>query len=294
MLESLSLAPLKYNKFMFDKFFETVSIRAHNLLDGTDVYTANAYLKEELLPSWKDKNLLYSNCDGSGTSQYKNEAIYKAVSEGLERLAFYRNFNNSDLGFDRDCSTSGMAAFPGLFQSFARKLAYNEAIERWSLKSFWDGLTPIRKIQSGEENIYSFLTPFSKIFSVIVYRDIQIQNELRRIYGFASANKLARAIFKAKVELNRNFEVLSNMPMLKPSTEMNLMERRLLFFSETKGVLMFDAACERASELEIKPALPSVLVDSPVVGEWSPYCHIHRVLFEGMDFKGQQIEDFMF
>ncbi|MGZ3742844.1 MAG: hypothetical protein ACXWRA_03210, partial [Pseudobdellovibrionaceae bacterium] len=148
MIRSISLAPLKYNQKVFDKFFETISIRRHELLDGTKVFTANSYLKKSLIPKWKEINQLYSSCDGSGTSIYENEAIYKSISEGIERLAFYNNIDNKKLGFNIDCSTNGLAAFPGLFQSSARQIALAEAIERWSIHEFWAGRLGITNVTS--------------------------------------------------------------------------------------------------------------------------------------------------
>jgi len=69
-------------------------------------------------------------------------ARYMAISEAMERWAFHVKVNDFDrdlYGFDRDASSNGMAAFPGLFKSAARKKAYHEALERFALIGWWDG-----------------------------------------------------------------------------------------------------------------------------------------------------------
>lgn len=294
MIRSLSLAPLRYNNAVFEKFFESITTRSHRLLDGTQVFTANVYLKSELVPSWKPKNQLYSVCDGSGTSKYKNEAIYKAISESLERLAFYQNHDNPKYGFDIDCSTNGMAAFPGLFKSHVRKLAFYEAVERWSLQMFWKGSLPLEKLETLEgEAAFHFLIPFSGISSVLVYRDMVLGEKRRRVYGFAASSNIYRARMKARIELDRNFEVFSLARSLDME-KLNLQEKRLIYFSEEAGVRSFNEAYSEALKCKRIASKPRVLIDSPIVGEWSMFCDVHRVLLEGMSSTGTRIDDFLF
>ncbi len=294
MIWSLSLAPLKYNNVTFEKFFESLSTKKHRLLGGEHVFTANSYLKKELVPDWKPQNQLYSTCDGSGTSKYKNEAVYKSISEGLERLAFYQNHDNVDLGFHIDCSTTGMAAYPGIFKSYARRLAYYEAIERWSLQMFWKGLMPIEKLKSIEgENVFRFKIPFREAVAVLIYRDMTIGQMNRRVYGFASSSNTERALKKSRIELDRNFEVFSLVKALDYST-MNLQEKRLVYFSEKSGIDQFDEVCKNALKSKVQMGKPKILVDSQIMGSWNPYCDIYRVLFEGMSSANTRVDEFLF
>ena len=79
-------------------------------------------------------------------------ARYMAISESLERWAFHVKVNDFDrdlYGFDRDASSNGMAAFPGLFSSQCRKKAYWEALERFCVIAWWDGRLAARTRPTG-------------------------------------------------------------------------------------------------------------------------------------------------
>src|ERR1022692_2454767 len=61
----------------------------------------------------------------------------------MERWAFRVKVRAPDrelYGFDIDESSNGMAAFPGLFHTEARKRALLEAVERASVIAWWEGV----------------------------------------------------------------------------------------------------------------------------------------------------------
>ena len=89
---------------------------------------------------------LYSNVDGMGSDQNKSVAYFKAISEAMERWAFYSltsSQHRNDFGFDIDSTSSGFAAFPGFTKRPAAYYARLEALERWALVSWWFGLLPV-------------------------------------------------------------------------------------------------------------------------------------------------------
>ena len=89
--------------------------------------------------SRRKKFALYSDADGTGTSETPMVARYMAISETMERWAYRVKVRANDrelYGFDIDESSNGMAAFPGLFHTEARKRALLEAVERVST-SWW-------------------------------------------------------------------------------------------------------------------------------------------------------------
>lgn len=282
MFRFISLAPIKYDQRLFDKYFETISIRRHSLLDGTSVYTANAYLKNSLIPAWKNDSQLYSSSDGSGTSVYENEAVYKSISEGIERLAFYQNFDSEKYGFKLDCSTNGLAAFPGIFQSSARRIALIEAIERWSIHQFWEGRLGILE-KTGNKGINNIFirTPFRGIVTVISTYSFEKEGALRRAYGFASGTSEKSTLFRAMIELSRNFEVLTSFDDSQVTKVSGLLEKRLLYFSNEKGMYLFDQKIASARKILSQSVLkPRVIVDESIKGIWTGDCHVHRILFD--------------
>lgn len=288
------MAPLKYNIDLFNEFFDTISIRSHHLLDGSPVFTSNAYLKAELTPAWKEKNQLYSSCDGSGTSKYKNEAVFKAISEGLERLAFYQNFTTSNLGFDIDCSTNGIAAYPGLFRSYTRELAHCEAVERWTMAEFWKGNMGVKSLHSTTYgNIVTFQQT-SRIQTVLIYHDFYLGGKPIRVYGFAASKDKRSALFRARVEMSRNLEVLKSTPANLKRESLNLLEKRLLFFSQSEGANLFNEVLARSQSISAPIQEPQILIDTPIEGPWSKYCHVHRVLLHGTSGQSDREDEFAF
>mgnify|MGYP001562072349 CR=1 FL=1 len=83
------------------------------ILTGETLFEAICSLNKNLRPDWVSKSDVYNNRDGAGTSKYKNIAVYKAISETLERWAFYVVADTKDAKkfcFDINPSTAGMAA----------------------------------------------------------------------------------------------------------------------------------------------------------------------------------------
>ncbi len=88
---------------------------------GRRLFQVNAWLAPGHVP---DRPLsIYSNADGTGAHPQLSVARHMAVSEALERWAYHtvvHSAQGGDFGFDRDRSSNGMAAFPGLTSKPAR------------------------------------------------------------------------------------------------------------------------------------------------------------------------------
>ena len=123
---SISLAPLRYAKIHRDHGgpVQTISARESVRL-GEPVFEAFASLRPELMSGSGELSSLYGNSDGSGTAAGKAEAVYRAISEALERWAWHESLkqNRAELRIDLDGTTTGFAAFPGLFARSARENA---------------------------------------------------------------------------------------------------------------------------------------------------------------------------
>lgn len=279
---------------MFEKFFETLSLRQHRLVSGENVYSANVYVKEKWRPLGLEKNTIYADCDGSGTSQYKSDAIYKAISEGLERISFYQNFSSEKYGFEIDRSTSGMAAYPGIFKSYARSLANGEAAERWSLAGFWCGQLGVELLmENNGERVFRIRNPFS-LEVILIDRQIKMDGRRIRSYGFAASKTFSKTLFKARVELDRNLEALRGFWNKGEDSQLSLIEKRLVFFSQSEGADLFESKIALAKSILEIPSLPSLLIDTEIVGPWSAYSHVYRVLYEAPCSDSTNINDFSF
>ena len=112
-----SLAPLRYRAVLASdggpvEFVE----EGEATFFGTRYFQANARLKDGLVP--RQAMQIYCNADGSGFHSSPMVARHIAISEALERWAYYETLNSNrraTFGFHLDPSSNGMAAYPGLF-----------------------------------------------------------------------------------------------------------------------------------------------------------------------------------
>lgn len=234
---------------------------------------------------------LYGNSHGTGTAATKPDAIYAAISEALERWAWHSAYQESSLRtalrYDLDPSTTGFAAFPGLGTQGARKRAFFEAVERWSLCTWWEGRLSHKPLPAGGG--LQILTPIPSCAVVVLWK---LVGGLA-CYGFAASYSVAAATAKARIELLRNQDVLEffssqNAAGAMPAS-LNLTERRLRYFAESAGHAAFQA---RVSATGGGADLPSLVVDQAVPGPWTHYAHVWRCLFEGGPFRENDMDDY--
>lgn len=246
-------------------------------LYGSNVYQANAWLKEGLRP--RRPNGLYSDADGTGTAPTAVVARHKAISESLERWAYDGTIGGEDsarFGFKIDPTSSGMAAFPGLVSTTARKAAKAEAIERSCLIAWSKGLVDSRRRKTEWETIEAveIESPAGGV-CVILFRKTP---QGFYVYGHASADSFESACRRAVVELGRNeFVLTKTLAGGEKRLPSNLFERRCLFFSQPEGYERFLSRVGRSRTT--KQWQPKVVVDAQIPGPWSSYATVWRVLF---------------
>ena len=96
----LNLAPWYYKKlFTENDIINKIEYFEIDLITKVHQFEAVAFLKDNLVPNWVGKSQIYKNCDGSGTSSHKNIAVYKSISEALERLAYYQLVDSDKYAF---------------------------------------------------------------------------------------------------------------------------------------------------------------------------------------------------
>lgn len=293
----LNLAPWYYrnllgeNKILLSPLFFEIT-----LLNGQTQIEAVISLKGNLKPSWLSISDIYRNCDGSGTDTHKNISIYKAISEALERWAFYElvDTKNNQFAFDADPTTNGMAAFPHFNASRARKGAQTEAIERWAIHEFNRYHLPISKHHSLIEDLehYEIITPFSDFkVSLLSYKKDSFY-----VYGFAGGTTLNQSFEKALVELDRNIRVLNPIYQkgIQDSSFLETVDKSLIFFSKAEGHNVFKEKIAKAPKMIFNPN-PKIICDQELKGPWSQYTKVWRYLLEDSYFDTRKdINFFMF
>jgi hypothetical protein len=247
---------------------------------GKRAHQANAYLAPGLIRG-KPSLSVYGNADGTGASGSAQVARHMAISEALERWAFYDLSQGPDAaqyGFDVDNSTNGMAAFPGFFKGQSRRRAQFEALERWALVSWWSG--HMRAAVVGEEMLgvtalrLEHNAGFGEV--AILFRRSAAGHVS---YGYSAGSTFRTAAARAAVELARNEFVVGYYKLRTAVREVpNCFERRCLYFAGEEGHAEFlRRVFDRKPHREAKW---SVKFDGELSGPWSRYATVWRVVAE--------------
>jgi ribosomal protein S12 methylthiotransferase accessory factor YcaO len=285
----LNLAPWRYRHIFAEQGGPITRIEFSEFpVLGHRCFQANAYLAPQLTGKPRPQLNLYSNADGTGTHPSAMVARYMAISEALERWAFHVKVNDFDrdlYGFDRDTSSNGMAAFPGLVDSQCRMNAYWEALERFCVISWWDGrlAAKVRPTEWTDVMAAQIEHPLGQGVMVILFKRCMPGDFFS--YGHAAGRDFKAACQKASIELCRNEYVLRSYRATHPSftnadlPQVNdIFERRLLFFSLPAGHALFQDRLKSAPRAPI--ASPNVMFDGPIFGPWSRYATVWRVALE--------------
>jgi hypothetical protein len=250
--------------------------------DGNYVFETTAFLK-----NWDglfERNSLYGNASGAGTSTTQIISTLKACSEAIERYALTQFRNTKDYGLELHSSSTGFAAYPGFFSRQARVFALSEAIERWATVEWWRGRLGHDIVQGeGSNDFYvRVIQPYvNHHFFIHVFLDDK--GFYRYGFGCATTEKIAK--LKSKTEAFRNLRLDFS------QTPIGDNEKRAKYFSCGDGAAMF---AERLN-CEIKSTIPmtSLCVDSEVFGGWSRYCTVWRCLLIPEDgFPDQTTSNF--
>jgi len=250
---------------------------------GRRMFQANAWLTDGLTPAGR-KYALYSDADGTGAADVPMLARHKAVSEAMERWAFHAKVRSPDYelyGFDLDASSNGMAAFPGIFHSQARKHAILEAIERASVIAWWEGLHEgeVRATDWPGVNALVLPSPIGYGVTVLAFRECQPDVFA---YGHGAAESFFGACERAVMELARHEYVLGlnrvSRGVSAHEEPSDLFERRALFFSSPAGHALFRERLERSVKGPTYTA--RIVLDTEIRGPWSQYATVWRVLID--------------
>ena len=287
----LNLAPWRYRHIFTKQGGPITRIEFSEFpVLGRKCFQANAYLAPHLTGKPRPEHNLYSDADGTGTNLSAMVARYMAISEALERWAFHvkvRDFDRDLYGFDRDSSSNGMAAFPGLFAGQCRTKAYWEALERHCVIAWWDGRLTARERPTSWADVHAVQIehPLGRGVMVILYKKCTPGDFFS--YGHAAGHDFASASQRASIELCRNEYVLrcfrathptftiDDLPQIK-----NIFERRLIFFSFPEGHALFQERLRTPVQARRPASPPRVMFDGPLLGPWSRYATVWRVAFE--------------
>lgn len=274
----LSLAALRYRNVLAEHGGPVERIEeGHFPIFGRPVVQASVYLR----PGLTEKRALsiYSDADGTGTHPTAGVARHIAISEALERWAFYTvsvSKEAADYGFDIDPSSNGMAAFPGLRQRSARRKALLEAVERFCLIAWWEGMIAgqLRETDWPGVSAVAIEGPFGGV-TVIAFARTEHGGYA---YGYAAEESFGAACERAVIELARHECVLRFWWLAfiagQRGLPTHLFERRCLFFASEEGHGLFLQRLHEGTQRSLPE--PIVVCDRAIPGPWSSYATVWR------------------
>jgi len=274
----LSLASLRYRNVLAAHGGPIAQIEGGEFpVRGRRVYLANARLTPGLVK--KGPLVMFSDADGTGTHPVASVARHKAVSEALERWAFYvtvRSERAADYAFDIDPSTTGMAAYPGVLARQARRSAVLEAIERFSLIAWWEGRVQGRVFDTDWPGVSAVAIdgPLGGV-TVVAYAKTAWGGY---VYGHAAEESFTAACERAVVELARHEWILRSSWLSQvagtPLRPTNIFERRCVFFASDEGHEVFQERVRHRTTSASPRA--EILFDGEIDGPWSDYATVWR------------------
>ena len=243
---------------------------------GRRFFQANARLEANLVP-WRPKQL-YSDADGTGLHSSPMIASHMAISEALERWAYYATVDSPSKrthGFHIDPSSNGMAAFPGLLRHNARTKARLEAGERYCLLHWWERRIDGKVLATRWPGITAvcITSPLGGCAVILFMRS----DQGFYAYGHAAAATFDKACEHARLELVRHEWAISSWNRLGGrQPPQNTFEHRAWYFSTDEGYGLFQ---ERLG-MKVKSLLPrpEAICDSEIRGPWSRYTTVWRYL----------------
>jgi hypothetical protein len=278
----LSLAPIRYRNVLASHGgpIEQISLGEFPVC-GRRLLQANARLTPGLIAG-RRKGSLYSDADGTGTAASPMLARFKAVSEAIERWAFHVKTRAPDrelYGFDLDESSNGMAAYPGLTRSRARRHALLEAVERASLFSWWEGIADGEARDTDWPGVKAVMlpSPIQVGLTVVAYKRCEPGFYA---YGHAAGENFGEACERAVIELARNEFAVRRHRLdcgaANPAASPLLFEQRCLFFATEAGYALFEERLHRPAKG--RRFVSKIVCDTEVSGPWTRYATVWRVV----------------
>jgi hypothetical protein len=284
----INLAPLRYARVLSKDRGPIEKIEYRRIqVAGEPVYQANACLSP-----WLNLDRMpvrvFADVDGCGTHVSAMLARSMAVSEAIERWALHY-LNQAGLrtgnGLEEDNSTTGIAAFPGLWKWQARRRARSEAAERFCLAHWWNGDLETRTLPAWKPGIQGveIENPVSRDRVILTWSQ---SDKGFYVYGFGAAGRLKQARWKAVVEMERARVALQAFYLENPGFELddlstldNLHERRVVYFSHPEGHREFREHLGRQARGGIPSGSIKPVIDCALNGPWNRYATVWRVLF---------------
>lgn len=281
----ISLAPYRYRNVLATEGGPIEKILHEDCsIGGSPASQATAYLKEDIYPGYTPKD-----AEGAGTHESPMVARFMAISEALERWALRETVNQGKLneyGLDVDITSNGMAAFPGIFESQARKKAYAEAIERHCLISWWEGILPCSplSVTNLKERGVEIANPYSSHSVVILWK---LCHERYYCFSFGYGKNAEHATWRARIEMERTEAILADFyekvpfPTMSTINELDdVILKRVVYFSTRHGFREFlDRLKAPAPECPPKQK-PKTIFDGKIPGPWNQYATVWRVVFD--------------
>jgi hypothetical protein len=274
----LSFAALRYRNVLAIHGGPVARIESGTFpVRGRRVFQANASLTDGLVR--KRTPGLYGKADGTGTHPVASIACHKAVSEALERWAFYatvRSDRAADYGFDIDPSSNGMSAYPGLLRRQARRSAVLEAVERFCLIGWWEGRLEGRLFDTDWPGVNAVAIdgPFGGV-TVVTFARTEWGGYA---YGHAAEESFSGACERAVVELARHEWVLRAAWLATVGGEKRapatLFERRCVYFATDEGHELFQQRL--AGKASGAVPRPEIICDRDIPGPWDDYATVWR------------------
>jgi len=244
---------------------------------GREMTQVNARLSPGL--GRPNNAVVYGNSDGTGTHGDGNVAKHMAVSEALERWAFHSvvcSDRAREFGFDLDPSSNGMSAFPGLGGKGARRNAILEAVERFSVISWWEGRGRWRLFDTDWPGVTAVAIdgPFGGVTAIAFSRT----SYGMYAYGHAAEESFGAACERAVIELARHERVLYSWWLGFVSGEkrepVDVFERRCIFFGTEEGHELFIRRLQNPVQTETPDT--SIICDRAISGPWANYATVWR------------------
>jgi ribosomal protein S12 methylthiotransferase accessory factor YcaO len=284
----MNLAPLRYAKVLAGSGGPIESIEHGSVTSETGpLHQANACLSKALKLQ-RPETEVFAGVDGTGSHASAMIARHMAISEAMERWAFL-SLGGSDTapayGFDRDPTTTGMAAFPGLLKSSARNYALSEATERACIARWWRGHLNHRRIETGQahRSVIEIENPLGSDSVIVTW---STQPDGWTAYGMAAAGTQGNAILKAIIEMERARVVLAHFHEHHPGFDernlegiKNYMERRILYYAMPNGHAAFRKRTRQTGTRSPQGG-DRLVVDREIKGPWSRYATVWRALFD--------------
>jgi hypothetical protein len=313
MFESL-LSAWRYGPLFLPKNGVIDNIQIVRHANEKNKFVAYAELSTAIGIEFSKRNVIYGNAHGAGTSNSKFVAICKAMSECIERWAFYHLMKESPRAQHLllNPSSDGFAAHSNFDGIDARRNAYSEAVERLSLNLLnHRALLLTQKIVRGDVDVYVFdlkenLTappgfPELPYFTIVHSFCPALKFHY---YGFSGDMDIEKSIDHSVNESARNYRAIKRWLELKSSempnssaneilrtniedsnNEFPIYERRLLYFASDAGWQRFQDLLniEQSAKTSNRTELACDF-DSEIQGPWAKYAKVWRVLLSHPDY----------